>query len=535
MTLPAPIRLKAPSSRETGRQMSETTGEKHRLLIVDDSKVIRVTARKILQGHFETVEAVDGENAWEILNGMGPFSLVVSDLTMPKLDGFGLLEKIRAAHDPDINSLPVIVITGDNDSEKIMQRAREAGATDFIGKPFDAVHLLARAQSHASAHAERQSLTDQMISLEDQALIDPQTGLANETAFLERGHQQLSYAIRHKTTLTVAEVEIDNYGELARQYGDPVTGMVSKYAATVLESGIRHEDMAARIGPARFAMLLTGMEWNGVQALADRICRNIRDRVIRHGSEEIRFTVSIGICSPDIHIDTLFEELLETAGKNLQQAITQGGNCSILANTANPAADTVEDETPTDSNPYPAIDENILHDGSEYPAGTSPMALQETDIEDMVAVLDDESIAEMIAGTFQQPVPDEDVIEYETVQQDDAPETVAEETTAEEALPQMFAEPVTGVSKKLANKVARARELAAAEQEEIIITAPFTAYNDSTPATGDQTAPAQEPETGANSDLTETATDPEAAVSGHTAAPRPGFFRRMLSLFSRSR
>ena len=76
--------------------MSDESGIKQRILIVDDSKVIRVTARKILRDHFETVEAVDGENAWEILSSEEPFSLVVSDLTMPELDGYGLLERIRS-------------------------------------------------------------------------------------------------------------------------------------------------------------------------------------------------------------------------------------------------------------------------------------------------------------------------------------------------------------------------------------------------------------------------------------------------------
>ena len=130
----------------TDNQMSTTPGNKQRLLIVDDSKVIRVSARKILQKQFETVEASHGNNAFEILSAESPFSLVISDLTMPGLDGFGLLEKIRSSHLPHIRNLPVIIITGANDTDATMERATQAGATDFIGKPFDAVHLLARAR-----------------------------------------------------------------------------------------------------------------------------------------------------------------------------------------------------------------------------------------------------------------------------------------------------------------------------------------------------------------------------------------------------
>jgi len=134
--------------------MSDESGHKQRLLIVDDSKVIRVTARKILRDYFETVEAVDGENAWEILGSEDPFAVIVSDLTMPKLDGFGLLERIRSSHLPHIQNIPVIVITGSNDSDVVKERATRAGATDFIGKPFDAVDLLACTQALASAHTK---------------------------------------------------------------------------------------------------------------------------------------------------------------------------------------------------------------------------------------------------------------------------------------------------------------------------------------------------------------------------------------------
>ena len=151
--------------------MSDTPENKQRLLIVDDSKVIRVTARKILQDHFSTVEAVDGNNAWDVLNSEEPFSLIVSDLTMPNLDGFGLLEKIRNSNLPHISNVPVIIITGANDSEPTKQRATDAGATDFIGKPFDAVHLLERAHEHIDTYTTESLPTEATITLEDHATV----------------------------------------------------------------------------------------------------------------------------------------------------------------------------------------------------------------------------------------------------------------------------------------------------------------------------------------------------------------------------
>jgi len=355
--------------------MSEESGEKQRLLIVDDSKVIRVTARKILQNHFTTVEAVDGENAWEILSNEEPFSLIVSDLTMPELDGFGLLERIRSSHLPHIQNIPVIVITGSNDSESVKDRATKAGATDFIGKPFDSVDLLARTQALAGAHTTNQTLTEENIALEEKLTTDPLTGLANESAFMGNGYQQLSYAVRHKTSLAVFRIEIDDFGSLFKQYGQEISESMIKAVATVLQAGIRHEDMAARIGTARFALLLPGMNQTGIRNLADRINRDISARILKQGETRIRFTVSIGVAAPDILRDTRFDELLSVADNRLVYASSRGGNQVVT--------DGAETKTPTPQEP--CIEETTVPTLLEETASSTP-ELAETEVEVEVEV-----------------------------------------------------------------------------------------------------------------------------------------------------
>jgi diguanylate cyclase (GGDEF)-like protein len=307
-------------------EMSENFNEKQRLLIVDDSKVIRVTARKILRDHFETIEAVDGENAWEILTSDEPVSLVVSDLTMPNLDGFGLLKRIRSSQHPHVRDLPVIIITGANDTESTMERARQAGATDFIGKPFDAVHLLARTQAHANSHAITNTLKEENTALEDRSTLDQLTGLANEAAFMERGYQQLSYAIRHNSALTLFRMEIDDYGAVYRQYGECFCESIIQTVARILESSIRQEDTVARIGTARFALLLSAMEKAGIRSLAERISSSIATRVFKSGNDKATVTVSIGVASPKIRRDIQLSELITIADNCLSRAISGGGN-----------------------------------------------------------------------------------------------------------------------------------------------------------------------------------------------------------------
>jgi diguanylate cyclase (GGDEF)-like protein len=502
----------------TGGEMSNETGKKQRLLIVDDSRVIRVTARKILQDHFETVEAVDGENAWELLNDADPFSLVVSDLTMPNLDGFGLLERIRSAHLPQIKNLPVIIITGANDSESIKERATQAGATDFIGKPFDSVHLLARTQAHASAHTTSQALTEENIGLEEQVLTDPLTGLANEEAFMDRGYEQLSYAVRHKTSMAVFRVEIDDFSELFKQHGKDISESIIKSVATVLLSGIRQEDMAARLGTARFTLLLPGMNTTGIRNLADRINRDISSRILKQGENRIRYTVSIGVAAPGIRRDTRFDELLSIADSRLVYATAQGGNQVVLDSSA-PAHETAPvllDETITEM-----ISQSVeaeIHGEDINIARTGPQTEDEAMTLDEVPAVESRSTQEPddIPGMFAGPVPELIIpsLDSVTLQTDGQTETV------------------TG-------RAAFTFDHEAAEEENIVITAPCGIYDSSEPppAATDASADTGICSNSDEQDAPDAAGTPLLAEMDETVATaRPGIFRRLLSfLFRRSR
>ena len=508
--------------------MSDGTGKKQRLLIVDDSRVIRVTARKILQDHFETVEAVDGENAWELLNNAGPFSLVVSDLTMPSLDGFGLLERIRSAHLPQIKNLPVIIITGANDSESVKKRATEAGATDFIGKPFDSVHLLARTQAHASAHTASQTLTEENIGLEEQVQTDPLTGLANEEAFMDRGFEQLSYAVRHKTSLAVFRIEIDDFSELFKQHGKGISESIIKSVATVLQSGIRQEDLAARVGTARFTLLLPGMNATGIRNLAERINRDISSRVLKQGENRVRHTVSIGVAAPEIRRNTRFDELLQIADSRLIYATTQGGNQVVFEGSA-PAGQTPQNPAPAHETAPVLLDEAItemisqsveaeIHGEETSIARTGPQAEDEEMRLDEVPAVESRATQEPddIPGMFAGPVPELIIpsLDSVTIQADDQQETATGRATF-------------------------TFDHDAIEEENIVITAPCGIYGSSekAPAVNDARAETDICSNSGKQDAPDTAGIPLLAEMDETVeTARPGIFRRLLSfLFRRSR
>ena len=544
-----PIRLHA-ADRDTNTTMSAKTGEKQRLLIVDDSKVIRVTARKILRDHFDTVEAVDGEKAWEVLSNDEPFALVVSDLTMPHLDGFGLLERIRSSLLPHVREVPVIIITGANDSETVKQRASEAGATDFISKPFDSVLLLARTQAHASAHTSKQSLREETLALEEQVATDTLTSLANESEFMGHGFQQLSYAIRHDTRLSIFRIEVDNYGDLFRQHGESATAAIIKTVARVLESNIRQEDLAARIGTARFALLLPGINSRGVHNLADRICKDISTRTIKHDGIRIEITLSIGVAAPEIRRDTHFDELISMADRNLAGAIANGGNQVAFegARTDDTASDLDEIETMLAATPADmaeqtvSLEETMRVEDTEIIAAEMSLEPRDGVAGDLpeIECRSDETPAS-IPSLFASPVPDSNVT------------TPLDETILSSAAANDFPAQVDEITPEgKTNFIVDADNY---EDEEILITAPFDSHSDFntefTPAPAvpetankseEQTSPPVEiPDTEISGthetdDVVMPPVEEENEDTGETETRpvRIGLLKRIRSLFSRS-
>ena len=88
---------------------------KPRVLIADDSRIVRAMLIKHIEGMFEFREALDGEQAWETLLLDQSIRVVITDLTMPKLDGYGLLQRIRTSKIARIRNIPVVVVSGSDE------------------------------------------------------------------------------------------------------------------------------------------------------------------------------------------------------------------------------------------------------------------------------------------------------------------------------------------------------------------------------------------------------------------------------------
>lgn len=286
-------------------------------MVVDDSNLMRKAAQKMLAGEFDVVTAEDGVDAWAKLARDTTIQVVFSDLSMPRSDGYDLLNKVRTAEDPGLQGLPLIIVTGADNDEAARMKALDMGATDFITKPFTSTDLVARAR----VHAKYQRVTKQ---LEQQITLDALTGMLNKSGFTERLEQDVAFSHRHSQALTVARLEIEQLRDTFLAHGKGAAEGLVVHVAKLLREYIRKEDSAGRIGLGSFAISFPAGQHEGVEGMLGRLCLEARTAPFEYEFEVIPINLSAGVVSPVLQSDTDAASVLEQAQEALDEARAAG-------------------------------------------------------------------------------------------------------------------------------------------------------------------------------------------------------------------
>ena len=294
--------------------MSEQAAEKPEVLLVDDSKVIRLAARKMLGSEYVIHLAEDGLEGWELLQQNEAISVVFTDLSMPNMTGMELLNNIRGSGNDHIANLPVIIMTGAEDTETTKQEVFDNGATDFIAKPFESIDLMSRAKAFAK-------LSRKVVELEKKTGYDKLTGLCNANSLEEQGTKALSFANRHKLFISSVYFEIKDFQDFFLNYGKSVAQHIIVAVGKRLQEVMREEDIAARIAVAKYALILPMTNRQNTETVINRVRENINKLVFDTGKEKIRVKFVAGFTSPDLSEELGFEEMLEQTDDALQRAI----------------------------------------------------------------------------------------------------------------------------------------------------------------------------------------------------------------------
>ncbi|MBK6653218.1 response regulator [Zoogloea sp.] len=296
-----------------------------RVLIIDDSRMVRASIIRHVRDRFEVREEADGEAGWQTLMVDPTIQAVITDIGMPHLDGYGLLERIRKSRISRINTLPVVVISGDDEPD-VRVKAKSAGATDFISKSIGNVELLARLEALTQLARTQRDLEESRAALATVSPTDPASGLATPSYLHYHAAQELSLAHRRHGDLSVMVIEIDQFDNLIARYGAHVAQLVNRKLSKILATKLRQEDTVAELAPARFVIVSPATNMDGACAFAMRLRTAIDHIVMTYREERIRIQITIGLAAAEPGRTQTVSHLIGVAMQRIAVGRAEGGN-----------------------------------------------------------------------------------------------------------------------------------------------------------------------------------------------------------------
>jgi diguanylate cyclase (GGDEF)-like protein len=262
------------------------------VLIADDDAM----SRRILQSSLETwgyevIVAEDGAKAWRILEEEHPPELLILDWVMPEVDGPELCRRIRKQQR---NIYPyILLVTGKDDKQDVVE-GLEAGANDYLTKPFDRNELRARVRVGSRVLILQRALIKAREDLRFQATHDLLTGIWNRGAVLDLLHRELERAARSETLTSVLMLDVDEFKKINDTHGHLIGDEVLREVAARIRGAVRSYDLVGRYGGEEFLVVLPGCGKNEIEESANRIRLAIAASPTRCADLDIRVTASIG-------------------------------------------------------------------------------------------------------------------------------------------------------------------------------------------------------------------------------------------------
>ncbi len=303
------------------------------ILVVDDqdADVLLLTAMLRSAG-FQRIASTTNPRVVCALHREHRYDLIILDLQMPGMDGFEVMDGLKAIETDDY--LSVLAVTA-NPTHKM--RALQSGAKDFISKPFDAPEVLVRVHNLLEVRLLHEAALDQGKLLESMALHDVLTGLANRRLLTDRISMALAHARRHTSALALVYLDLDGFKQLNDARGHGAGDALLRLVAQRLLALVREEDTVARAGGDEFILVLwhiSGPEY--ATAVALKVIEALAEPFIVEG-HAVSITASAGVSIYPDHgedADTLThsadQALYEAkrAGKNVHRI--SGGTVSLL-------------------------------------------------------------------------------------------------------------------------------------------------------------------------------------------------------------
>ncbi len=294
-----------------------------KILIAEDDITSRLMLKNLLlHWGYEVVAVENGKQAWEILQQPNAPAIALLDWVMPELDGIEVCRRVRAQE--VIKSFYLIILTSLSGKKDLIQ-GLNAGADDFLTKPYDREELQARL-----------NVGKRMIELQDKLLelsnTDSLTGLGNRRRFFDAARSEIHRSLRYYNPLSLILADLDAFKSVNDRYGHKAGDFVLHECAHLMQATLRDSDIICRMGGDEFAVILPQTELLGATSLAERVRKIIEQHDFICEDKDnicqtIKITLSMGVAQ-FTQTDRSIDDLYQRADSQLYKAKNEGRNRS---------------------------------------------------------------------------------------------------------------------------------------------------------------------------------------------------------------
>jgi diguanylate cyclase (GGDEF)-like protein len=271
------------------------------------------------------IAVADGNEAWDLIQQSDTPDLLILDWMMPGIDGIELCRRIRQRNRDSYQY--VVLLTG-KDGKQDVVNGLEAGADDYLTKPFNLGELRARVRTGKRILSLQRELIQAREDLRFQATHDSLTGLRSRGSTLDLLSSELQRGFRSHTSTGLLMIDLDHFKSVNDTHGHLAGDAVLKEAARRISNAVRSYDFVGRYGGEEFLAVLSNCTLEELEIVAERIRSAVAETAIATKTTNINVTVSVGgVVALDKTPDL---ELLSAADSALYEAKRAGRNRVII-------------------------------------------------------------------------------------------------------------------------------------------------------------------------------------------------------------